>query len=111
MFSYYTNYLQNYIYYIDTLLVVRLVRKHNSEESRELPSTKRQRISDCMYCMYCYYKKQFFILNFLDDDSDASTMESQDTEVNVLTYINKVEEGINMYKCLIFYILSEKLTR
>ena len=50
--------------------------------------------------MYCYYNKQLFNFNFLDDYSDASTMESQDTDVNVLNGINK---GIY---CLIFLIFK-----
>ena len=45
--------------YTDTLhlLVVRLDRKRNSEESEELPSpsVKRQRSSDDSEGMYCYY--------------------------------------------------------
>ena len=49
-------------------------------------------------CMYCYCKEQLFNFNFLDDDSDACTMESEDTDVNILTDINKVEEGINICK-------------
>ena len=86
-------------FYTDTLdlLVVRLVRKRNSEESEELPSVKRQKSSDDSEGMYCYYNKDYIIIhNFLDDDSDASIVESQDTDVNVLTDINKVEEGINI---------------
>ena len=78
-----------------------LVRKRNSEDSEELPSTKRQRSNDSEG-MYCYYKEQLFNLNFLDDYSDVSTVESQDTDVNVLTDINKVEEGINIYKYCLF---------
>ena len=81
------------------LLVVRLGRKRNSEESEELPSAKRQRSSDDSEGMYCYYSKEHnYNYNFLDDDSDASTEESKDTHVDVLNDINKVEEGINIYK-------------
>ena len=66
----------------------------------ELPSTKRRR-SNGSEGMYCYYKEQLFNFKFLDDYSDASTMELQDTDANVLTQISKVEEGINIYKFLI----------
>ena len=90
--------------YTDTL-DVRLVRKRNSKESEELPSAKRKRSSDDSEGMYCYYNKEH---NFLDNDSDASIVESQDTDVNVLTDINKVKEGINIYKYCLFLMFYVK---
>ena len=55
--------------------------------------------------MYCYYKEQLFNFNFLDDDSDASTMGSEDADFNMLTDINKVE-GITIYKYIVYFLVS-----
>ena len=50
--------------YTDTLdlLVVRLVRKRNSDESEELRSNKRQRSSNDSEGMYCYCNKAHIII-------------------------------------------------